>query len=186
MSEVSKYRDDLPTVSISRLRALDIITPETTTFRVHLGHVEQNVSVHLRKFPSGGSWSWFGCPMCGKWARTLRLHLDDIVCPGCCKRRGIRRRADTMSVRQRAERRIPQLRAMLESETPLRLKPSTLWGKLERRSRLETALKRCEFRMAQARSPRKTKTIVDPCEEPDFKPPKRPWPRLKSRLSESG
>jgi hypothetical protein len=138
------YRDDLPAVSISRLRATGVIAAETTTFRVQLGHVEKMVSVHLRRFPSGGSWSWFGCPTCGKWARTLRLHLDDIVCPACCKRRGIRPRGDTLSVRQRAERRIPKLRAMLESKASLRLKP-VLRGKMERRSRHEAALRRCKF-----------------------------------------
>jgi hypothetical protein len=52
-----------------------------------------------------------------------------------------------MSVRQRAEHRIPKLRAMLESEAPLRLKP-VLWGKMERRKRLEAALRRCEFIVA--------------------------------------
>jgi hypothetical protein len=150
VSEVFKYRDDLPSVSISRLRALDIITAETTTFRVQLGHVEKNVSVHLRKFPSGGSWSWFGCPTCGKWVRTLRLHLDDIVCPSCCKRRGIRPRTWPMSVRQRAEHRIPKLRAMLETPVSLRLKPM-LWGKMERRSRYEAALARCEYIVSQGR-----------------------------------
>jgi hypothetical protein len=141
---VTQYRDELPAVSISRLRALDIITAETTMFRVQLGHMEQNVSVHLRRFPSGGSWSWFGCPTCGKWARTLRLHLDDIVCPGCCKRRGIRHRCEPMSVRQRAEHRIPKLRAMLQSEQSLRLKPH-LFGTMERRKRLEVALRRAEL-----------------------------------------
>lgn len=141
---VTQYRDDLPAVSISRLRALDIITAETSTFRVKLGHVEQNVSVHLRRFPSGGSWSWFGCPTCGKWARTLRLHLDDIVCPRCCKRRGIRHRCEPMSVRQRAEHRIPKLRAMLQREQSLRLKPH-LFGTMERRKRLEAALRRNEL-----------------------------------------
>ena len=141
---VPKYRDDLPAVSISRLRATGVITAETTMFCVQLGHVEQNVSVHLRRFPSGGSWSWFGCPTCGKWARTLRLHFDDIVCPGCCKRRGIRPRGDTLSVRQRAERRIVKLRAMLESKESLRLKP-VLWGTMERRKRHEAALRRAEF-----------------------------------------
>jgi hypothetical protein len=141
---VTKYRDDLPAVSISRLRALDIITLQTTTFRVQLGCVEQNVSIHLRRFPNGGSWSLFGCPTCGKRAQTLRLHLGDIVCPGCCKRRGIRPRGDTLSVRQRAEHRIPKLRAMLESKESLRLKP-VLWGKMERRKRHEAALRRCEF-----------------------------------------
>ena len=146
----AQYREDLPAVSISRLRALGVITAETTEFHIKLGHVEQDVSVHLRRFPSGGSWSWFGCPTCGKWVRTLRLHLDDIVCPGCCKRRGIRPRADPMSVKQRAERRIPQLRAMLESPTSLRLKP-VLWGKMERRSRHEAALARCEYIVGRSR-----------------------------------
>ena len=186
MPVVSKYRDDLPAVRASRLRASDTITDETAAFLVQLGHVERVVGVSLLKFPNGGAWSLFVCPTCGKRAQTLRLHLDDIVCSGCCRRRGIRHRADTMSVRQRAERRIPKLRAMLQSEQSLRLKPSTLWGKMERRSRLEAALRECEFRAAQVRSPRKTKTIVDPCEEPDFKPPRRPWPRLKSKLSEPG
>ena len=141
---VPKYRDDLPAVSISRLRATGVITAETTMFCVRLGHVEQNVSIHLRRFPSGGSWSWFGCPTCGRWARTLRLHFDDIVCPGCCRRRGIRPRGDTLGVRQRAERRIVKLRTMLESKESLRLKP-VLWGKMERRKRHEAALRRCEF-----------------------------------------
>ena len=186
MIVVSKYRDDLPAVRASRLRALDAITPETTAFLVRLGHVERVVGVSLLKFPNGGTWSLFVCPTCGQRAQALRLHLDDIVCPGCCRRRGVRPRADTMSVRQRAERRIPKLRAMLESETSLRLKPSTLWGTMERRSRLEAALRECEFRVAQRGCPRKTKTIVDPCDEPDFVAPKRPWPRSKSRSSEPG
>ena len=145
---VPKYRDDLPAVSISRLRATGVITAETTMFCVQLGHVEQNVSIHLRRFPSGGSWSWFGCPTCGKWARTLRLHFDDIVCPSCCRRRGIQPRSWTLTPRQRAERRIPKLRAMLESKESLRLKP-VLWGTMERRKRHEAALRRAEFIVGQ-------------------------------------
>ena len=38
--------------------------------------------------------------------------------------------------------RIPKLCAMLESEEPLRLKPSTLWGTMEKRSRHEASLRR--------------------------------------------
>jgi hypothetical protein len=146
----TKYLDDLPAVSISRLRAMGVITAETTTFRVQLGCVEQIVRVHLRRFPNGGSWSLFGCPTCGKRARTLRLHLDDIVCPGCCRRRGVRCRCETMSVKQRAEHRIPKLRAMLESKESLRLKPH-LWGTMEHRSRLKAALARAEYIVAQHR-----------------------------------
>jgi predicted RNA-binding Zn-ribbon protein involved in translation (DUF1610 family) len=171
VSEVSKYRDDLPLVRASRLRAQDLITDETAAFLVQLGHVEQSVGIYLRKFPNGGSWSLFVCPTCGRRAQTLRLHLDDIVCPSCCKRRGIRPRADTMSVRQRAERRIPKLKAMLERAGSARLKP-VLWGRMERRARYEAALRECEFRVAQRGRLRKVKTIPDPCDEPDFRPPK--------------
>jgi hypothetical protein len=176
---VTQYRDDLLAVSISRLRALGIITADTTQFIVRLGHVEQLVSVHLRKFSSGGSWSWFGCPTCGKWARTLRLHLEDVVCPGCCRRRGIRHRCETMSVRQRAEHRIPKLRAMLESEVPLRLKPQHLrYSKLERRKRLEAALARCEFIVIQDRRYR------DALEQtPEIEPEPVPEPKLKTTSS---
>ena len=143
-------------------------------FRLQLGHVEQNVSVYLRKFRSGGSWSWFGCPTCGKWARTLRLHLDDIVCPGCCTRRGIRPRASTLTRRQRAERRIPQLRAMLETETPLRLKSHHLrYSKLERRKRHEAALARCEFILSQGR--RYRDVVVE-----EIPPEPIPEPKLKT------
>jgi hypothetical protein len=136
-------RDDLPSLSISRLRASGVITAETTTFRVKLGHVEQNVSVHLRKFPRcGGSWSWFGCPTCGRWGRVLWLLGDEIVCWACCeRRRGLGRR-------RRAEARIVKLRAMLESPVSLRLKPQ-LWDTMEKRSRHEAALREAEFRVAR-------------------------------------
>jgi hypothetical protein len=49
---------------------------------------------------------------------------------------------------QRAEHRIPKLRAKLESEVSLRLKPHLL-GTMEKRKRLEAALRRCEFIVAQ-------------------------------------
>lgn len=144
MLTVSKHRDDLPAVRVSRLRALDIITPTTKTFLVQLGRVEQIVGIDLLKFPNGGTWSLFICPTCGRRAQTLRLLGDEIVCRKCCERRRIQHRVWTLSVRQRAERRIPKLRAMLESKESLRLKPG-LWGTMERRKRHEAALKRCEF-----------------------------------------
>jgi hypothetical protein len=140
------FIDDLPVVSSSRLRAMDIITAETTTFRVQLGDVEQDVSVHLRKFPRcGGSWSWFGCPACGRWVRVLRLLDGDVMCWRCCVKRGARYRCWPMSVRQRAQARIPKLRRMLQSEEPLRVKRSLLWSKVERRVRLEAALRKAEL-----------------------------------------
>ena len=114
----------------------------------------------------------------------LRLFDGALLCTRCCIRRGASPRIWSMSVKQRAERRIPRLRAMLESPTSLRLKPSTLWGKMERRSRMEAALREAEFHVAQGgitRARAKAECVEDPCDEADFKPPRRPWPRLKNR-----
>ena len=146
---------------------------------VKFGDVEQTVGVRTLWFLNGGSWSLFVAPCCGKQARVLKVLDGVVLCWRCCVCRGVRYRVWPMSLRGRAENRIPRLRAMLETDVSLRFKP-VLWGKLERRSRLEAALARCEFIVAQRGRPRKTKTITDPCEEPDFKPPRRPWPRLKS------
>jgi hypothetical protein len=165
------YRDDLPTLSISRLRAAGVVTPETRTFLVQLGRIEQNVSVHLRRFPNGGSWSFFACPTCARWVRTLRLLGDEIVCRSCCERRGVRHRAAAaLSRRQRAEHRIPKLKAMLESPVPLRLKPALLWSTMEKRLRHEATLRECEFRAARKA---KVEAAPDPCDNPDFVVPRR-------------
>jgi hypothetical protein len=137
--------DDLPCISISRLRATGVITAETTEFVVKLDGVEQTVGVQLRKFPSGGSWSLFRCPSCSRGtARVLRLLDGALMCTRCCARRGVRNRCEPMGPKPRAEHRAPKLRAKLHSETSLRLKP-VLWGTMERRSRLQAALQRAEL-----------------------------------------
>ena len=76
------YYEELPVVRIPRLRAEGVNTPETKTFLVRLGEVEQVVGVTLQKFPNGGSWSLFQCPMCGQKGRALWLHGGDIVATG--------------------------------------------------------------------------------------------------------
>jgi hypothetical protein len=167
------YRDDLPSLSISRLRAQNVITPATMAFLVRLGPIEQNVSVYLRRFPNGGSWSFFGCPTCSRWVRTLRLLGDEIVCRSCLERRRIRwRAAASLSRRQRAEHRIPKLKAMLESEAPLRLKPALEWSTMEKRLRLEATLRECEFR-AVRKVEAKVEATLDPCDEAGFVVPRR-------------
>jgi hypothetical protein len=138
------FQDDLPSISISRLRATGLVSADMTEFVVRLGDVEQTIGVTARKFPCGGGWSSFVAPCCGRSVRLLRLLGGVVVCSRCCTRRGVRCRCEPMSVRQRAEHRIPKLRAMLESETSLRLKP-VLWGTMERRKRLEAALRRAEY-----------------------------------------
>jgi hypothetical protein len=131
------FQDDLPSVSVSRLRATGAITAEMT--RTIVAGVE--VDLDLVRFANGGSWSFFLCPQCGQRSRTLKLFEGCVLCWRCCHQRGARYRVKGMTPRRRAERRIPRLRAMLESPTSLRLKPSTLWGKMERRSRMEAALR---------------------------------------------
>jgi hypothetical protein len=137
--------DDLPEVRIPGLRARGLVSPEMNEFVVRLGDVAQSVGLKTRRFPNGGSWSFFVAPCCGRLARVLRLFDGRVMCWRCLRDRGARYRCWPMSVRRRAERRVPQLCAMLESEESLCLKPSTLWGTMARRSRHETALRRNVF-----------------------------------------
>lgn len=138
------FQDDLPSISVSRLRALGVVTSETTEFVVRLGGVEQIVGVTERRFPNGGGWSRFICPSCGWKVRLLRLLDGAVLCAECCARRGAGWRAWPMSRRQRAERQIAKLKVMLETPVSLRLKP-VLWGRMEKRARMESALARAEF-----------------------------------------
>jgi hypothetical protein len=177
------FQDDLPSISVSRLRATGAVTAEMTRTTIGVADVEVEVGLSLQRFRNGGSWSLFRCPSCGRKARVLKLLEGCLLCWRCCHRRGARYRVWRSGMRGRAECRIPRLRVMLESAEPLRLKPH-LWGKMERRSRLEAALREAEFRVAQRGCPRRTKNIVDPCDESDFRPPKRPWPRSKPKWPE--
>ena len=187
VSKYRVYREDLPAVSISRLRATGAVTPEMTGTVVLLGDVEVSVGLAHTRFPNGGGWSYFLCPVCGRLAQRLRLLAGQLYCSRCLVCHGVRGRREPLSVRQRAELRVPELKARLSSDEPLRLKPSTLWGTMERRKRLEAALRRAEFRAVHGRGAgKKISVVVDPCEEPDFVVPKRPWPGRKSKLSESG
>jgi hypothetical protein len=158
------FQDDLPNVSISRLRATGAITAETTTFVVRLGGVERTVGVELRRFPGGGNWSRFVAPCCGWKVRMLRLLDGELVCARCCISRGAGCRAWPMSRKQRAERRAFKLQAMLESKTSLRLKP-VLWGTMERRKRHEAALARAEFVIS--RKSRRFRDVQIPEIEPE-------------------
>ena len=178
--------DDLPYLSSSRLRALGEIRadapaavvqfPDGEVFTVPLQHV---------RFPNGGSWSFFVCS-CGRRCRTLRLYNGALACKGCLEGRGFRYRVEDMSPSERAAYVAERLAVRLASSSPARLKPHLRYSKLERRSRLEASLRQCEFRVARRGCPGKTRTIPDPCDEPDFQPPKRSWLRSRpNRLFDS-
>lgn len=138
------FQDDLPSISVSRLRALGVVTATMTRTCISIDDVEVEVGLQLVRFRNGNSWSFFLCPHCGRRARTLKLFEGCVLCWRCCHRRGARYRVRMMSSRRCAEYRIPKLRAMLESTESLRLKPH-LWGTMERRGRLEAALRRAEY-----------------------------------------
>ena len=138
------FQDDLPSISVSRLRATGAITAEMTKTMISIGDVVAEVSLDLVKFANGGSWSFCLCPYCGRRARTLKLLDGCVLCWRCCHRRGARYRCRTKFLRGRAELRIPKLKAMLQSQQSLRLKPH-LYGTMEGRKRLEMALRRAEL-----------------------------------------
>ena len=61
--------------SISRLRAEGKITADMTSVWIGFGAIELQREVRLmhRRFPNGGSWSFFLCPRCDRRVRRLRL-----------------------------------------------------------------------------------------------------------------
>ena len=132
--------DDLPAVSVSRLRALGDLTADTKTTTVNFSDVEFVVALSLRRFPNGGSWSFFLCP-CGRRARILRLFEGGLACRSCLADRGLRPRVQLIAAHKRAAYHAPRILARLNSNTPARLFPRP-GRKLDRRANLEAKLRR--------------------------------------------
>ena len=154
------FLDDLPSLAVSRLRAIGVITAEMTSVMIEAGGELIEVGLGLVCFPNKGSWSFFLCPTCSRKARTLKLFEGRLLCKKCLIARGMRYRCEGKTAKMRAEMRIPKLKAMLESETSLRLKP-VLWGRMERRKRHEAALERCEYVVNRSRFKRQVKEEGD-------------------------
>jgi hypothetical protein len=133
--------DDLPaSESVSRLRAAGVITVDTEVTTVAFGDQTFNVAVSHRKFPNGGSWSFYLCP-CGRRCRVLRLYEGGLACRWCLSARGMRGRVELIATSQRAARVVPGLIARLTAPSPARLHPRA--GRtLDRRSRLEAKVRR--------------------------------------------
>ena len=136
--------DDLPSLSASRLRALGEIRPDAATATVQFPDGEVfTVGLQHVRFPNGGCWSFFVCS-CGRRCRTLRLYNGALACKHCLEARGFRYRVEDMSRSERAAHVAERLATRLASPSPARLKPH-LWGTMERRSRLEAALREASF-----------------------------------------
>jgi hypothetical protein len=70
------FQDDLASVSISRLRASGVVTSATASVEIVFGDgndaLKREVKVVYRRFPNGGSWSFYVCPAC-KWRASSAL-----------------------------------------------------------------------------------------------------------------
>ena len=134
---------DLPSLKISRLRAIGVVTPDMASVTVKIGELERRIVLAHTTFPNNGGWSWFVCPQCQHRARTLRLAEDNrLACwrcdgaPYACQQRG------------NGPTRIAHLRALLYGR-PARHKPR--WINVNRRRALEAALRRLLIRERQER-----------------------------------
>lgn len=133
-------QDDLPSISVSRLRALGAVTASMGSVRVEIAGVLREVRLSHRRFPNGGGWSFFLCPSCGRRCRTLKL-FERLACWRCTRAGSPPRRLPYRCERKDRAGRIERLTALLYSEEPARLKPRP--GRtLDRRARTEMALRR--------------------------------------------
>ena len=132
------------------MRALGEIGPDAKTTTIHFpGGVVFTVPLQHIRFPNGGGWSFFIC-QCGCRCRTLRLYEGGLGCKHCLEARGLRYRVEDMrGGGERAAYVAARLKARLTSDAHARLKPHLRYSKLERRKRLEAALRRCEFTAAR-------------------------------------
>jgi hypothetical protein len=128
-------RDELPTVGVSRLRALHLITPSMTSALVAFGEGESALVREIRvshlKFPNGGGWSFFHCPSCAKRVRTLRLYDGRVVCKACDGLVYASQAGDKSGVVERLRKRLYGREGRLSRP-----------GLVERPKRLEIALRR--------------------------------------------
>ena len=125
---------------MSRLRALGVITKQTLVTTIAFGEVSFNVAVAHRRFPNGGSWSFFLCT-CGRRCRILRLYEGALACCRCLGSHGLRPRVELIATPNRAAYHAPRILGRLNSATPARLHPRP--GRvLDRRANLEFALRR--------------------------------------------
>jgi hypothetical protein len=145
------FQDDLASVRISRLRASGVLTSDTKSAGIVFGEgndgLRREVKVVHRRFPNGGEWSFFLCPVCSRPARILRLH-DKPMCRHCCLRRGIGYRVSSGTPVGRDVARLARLQELREllDGGPARLNPSR---QLDRRWSLTISWRRGMIRERQ-------------------------------------
>ena len=147
------FQDDLASVSISRLRASGAVTSDTKSVDVVFCEgdkgLRREVKVVHRRFPNGGEWSFFLCPVCSRPARILKLHGKP-MCRRCCLRQGIGYRISSGSPVERDVARVARLHKVREllDGGPARLHPRP-GRKLDRRWSLTVSYRRGMIRERQ-------------------------------------
>jgi hypothetical protein len=76
-------RTDLPTLSVWALRKPGLINPSMSSAEIEVGGLKRRVGLWHMHFPSGGSWSYFLCPHCGRKCQKLRLYDGRLTCRLC-------------------------------------------------------------------------------------------------------
>jgi hypothetical protein len=144
-------REDLLSVSVSRLRAEGFIRPGDTCAAIRFVDPdapsapgrEFSVTLSLRRFRNGGNWSFFSCPRCARRARRLWFLDGQPSCYWCCEARGVRGRAATLPLSQRAVHRQRRVLALFDGP-PARLHPRP--GRtMDRREQLDRSLRRSQM-----------------------------------------
>jgi hypothetical protein len=144
-------REDLPSVSVSRLRAEGFIRAGDAFAAIHFADpdapsapmLEFSIALSLRRFRNGGNWSFFSCPRCVRRARRLWLLDGQPSCYWCCEARRVRGRAATLLRAERAIHRHPRARALFDGP-PARLHPRP--GRtIDRREQLDRSLRRAQM-----------------------------------------
>jgi hypothetical protein len=132
-------QDDCPSVSVSRLWALDEVREDMSRVRVTIAGVSREVGLWHLRFPNGGGWSFFLCPSCGRRARVLKLY-ERIACWRCTRLGSSSPPLPWRIKLGDRSQRIERLRERLQGG-PARVKPRP--GRtLDRRWRTEQALRR--------------------------------------------
>jgi hypothetical protein len=128
MSGHRLFQDDLASVSVSRLRASGVVTSDTKSVHIVFGAgndgLRREVKVVHHRFPNGGEWSFFLCPVCERPARILKLH-EKPMCRRCCLSHGVGYRVSSGSPVERDVARVARLqklRKLLDGD-PVRLHP---------------------------------------------------------------
>jgi hypothetical protein len=146
--------DLLASPSLSRLRASGVVDWNTKSVVIAFGEgddaLHREIRVTHRRFPNGGSWSFFSCPQCERRARVLKVHDGAVMCWRCCAARGARYRSAGGSPVERDAARMARLQKLREllASGPARLHPRR--GRaLDRRRELTVSLRRALIRQRQ-------------------------------------